>query len=268
MKIALIGCGNIGTIIAQAIKDNKLNVSFECVYDKIEDKAKDFAEKFQTKFKQFDDILKEDLDLVLEAASQEAVRTLVPRILKSKKNVMIMSTGALVDSQLFDEIKTLAMEKNLKVYLPSGAIVGLDGIKSANIIGIEKVTLKTRKPLKSLEGSPFFEKHKIDLKEIKRPTVIYEGLAKEAVKLFPKNVNVAASLSLAGIGPEKTTIQIIADPTINRNIHEIIAEGKFGTIHTKTDNVLSPDNPKTSYLAALSAIATLKKITEPIQIGT
>ena len=268
MRIALIGCGAIGTILAQAIKDKIVDVKLECVYDKIEDKGKKFAEKFQTEFKTFDEILNEDLDLIVEAASQEAVRTLVPKILKSKKSVMIMSTGALVDNKLLNEIKSLALKNNLKVYLPSGAIVGLDGIKSANVSDIEKVILKTRKPLKSLEDAPFFEKNKINLNDIKRPTIIYEGPAKEAVKLFPQNVNVAASLSLAGIGPEKTIIQIIADPTIDKNIHEIIVEGKFGMLHTKTENIPCPDNAKTSYLAALSAIATLKKITEPIQVGT
>jgi len=268
MKIALIGCGAIGTILAQAIKDKVVNVDLDCVYDKIEEKGKDFAKKFNTKFRTFDEILKENIDLIIEAASQEAVRTLVPSILKSKKNVMIMSTGALVDPQLLNEIKILANENGLKVYLPSGAIVGLDGIKSANILGIEKVTLKTRKPLKSLEDAPFFKKHSINLKEIKKPTIIYEGSAGEAVKMFPENVNVSATLSLAGIGANRTRVQIILDPTIDKNIHELVAEGKFGSIKTIAENIPSPHNPKTSYMAALSAIATLKKITESIQVGT
>lgn len=268
MKIALIGCGNIGTVIAQAIMDKKVNVELEYVYDIDDEKAKKFAERFQTKFKQFDEILREDLDLIIETASQEAVRTLIPKVLEAKKNVMIMSTGALVNESLLRKIKDLAKKNNLKVYLPSGAILGLDGIKSANIGKIESVTIKTRKPPKSLKGAPFFEKNPVDLDQIKNPTIVYEGPAKEAVKLFPVNVNVAASLSLAGIGPEKTKVQIIVDPNIKSNIHEIVAEGSFGTIKTRSENVPSPDNPKTSYLAALSAIATLKKITEPIQVGT
>jgi len=268
MKIAIIGCGVIGTIIAQAIKDRKVNVQLECVYDKIEKKGIDFAEKFQTEHKSFKEILKEDLDLIIEAASQEAVRTLIPKALEAKKNVMIMSTGALVNESLLQEIKDLANKNNLKVYLPSGAILGLDGIKSANIGKIESVTIKTRKPPKSLKDALFFEKNPVDLNQIKNPTIVYEGPAKEAVKLFPANVNVAASLSLAGIGPEKTKVQIIVDPNIKSNIHEIVAEGSFGTIKTRAENVPSPDNPRTSYLAALSAVATLKKITEPIKVGT
>lgn len=267
MKIALIGCGSIGTVIAQNIVEIKINAELKNVYDINVKKAVEFAKKFHTKYKKFDEILKEDLDLILEAASQDAVRTLIPKALRAKKNVMIMSTGALVDENLFQKIKELAEKNNLKVYLPSGAIVGLDGIKSASN-EIDTVMIKTIKNPKSLEGAPFFEKHHVNLNEIKKPTIIYEGPAEEAVKLFPSNVNVAATLSLAGIGPKRTKVQIIVDPNITSNMHEIIAEGKFGVLKTRAENVPSPDNPKTSYLAALSAIATLKKITEPIQVGT
>jgi len=267
MRIALIGCGSIGRVIARSITEKRINAELKCVYDIDVKKAVEFAKRFNTEYKEFDEILKDDLDLVLEAASQKAVSTLIPKALKAKKDVMIMSTGALADEHLLQEIKELAEKNNLKVYLPSGAIAGLDGIKSARD-EIERVTIKTTKPPASLEGAPFFEKHPMNLKEIKKPTVIYEGPAEEAVKLFPSNINVAASLSLAGIGPKRTKVQIIANPDIKSNIHEIIAEGRFGVLKTTTENVPSPDNPKTSYLAALSAVATLKKITESIQVGT
>jgi aspartate dehydrogenase len=267
MRIALIGCGSIGRVIARNIAERKVNTELMFVYDIDTKKALEFAEKFHSEYRDFDEILKQELDLVLEAASQQAVRTLIPKALKAKKNVMIMSTGALVDEHLLQEIGELAEKNNLKVYLPSGAIAGLDGIKAARD-EIERVVIKTTKPPESLEGAPFFEKHPMNLSEIKKPTLIYEGPAEEAVRLFPSNINVAASLSLAGIGPKKTRVQIIADPGIKSNIHEITAEGKFGVIKTMTENVPSPDNPKTSYLAALSAVATLKKIAEPIQVGT
>jgi aspartate dehydrogenase len=268
MKIALIGCGSISTVIARAIFENKIDIKLESVYDTDVKKATEFAKKFYTNYKTFDEILKEDLDLIIEAASQEAVKTLIPKALEAKKNVMIMSTGALTDDDLFQKIKMLAKKNELKVYLPSGAIAGLDGIKSANITDLKTVTLKTTKPLKSFANTPFFEKNKINLNDIRTKTIIYEGPAEEATKLFPSNVNVAASLSLAGIGSKKTRVQIIADPNIDKNIHEIIAEGSFGVLNIKVENVPSPDNPKTSYLAALSAIATLKNISEPIQVGT
>lgn len=267
MKIALIGCGAIGKVIAGSILEKRVDAQLSYVYDIDVEKARKFSERFKTEYMDFEKILKQDVDLVLEAASQEAVRTLVPKALEAGKNVMIMSTGALADEQLLKKIKELAEKRNLKVYLPSGAIAGLDAIKSARG-EIERVVIKTTKPPASLEGAPFFEKHPLKLKEIRKPTLIYEGPAEEAVKLFPSNINVAASLSLAGIGTKKTLVQIIADPNIKSNVHEITAEGRFGVVRTRTENVPSPDNPKTSYLAALSAVATLKKITEAIEVGT
>jgi aspartate dehydrogenase len=267
MRIALIGCGSIGKVIARSIAEKKVNVELKCVYDIDKERAEEFAGEFHTEYMEFEEMLKQELDLVLEAASQEAVRKLMPKALKAKKNVMIMSTGALADEKLLHEIAGLAEKNNLKVYLPSGAIAGLDGIKSARD-EIESVMIRTTKPPKSLEGAPFFEKHPMNLDEIKKPAVIYEGNAEEAVKLFPSNINVAASLSLAGIGPKKTRVQIVADPNIKSNIHEITAEGKFGVIRARVENVPSTENPKTSYLAALSAVATLKKIGEAIQVGT
>lgn len=267
MRIALIGCGFIGEAIAKGIAQKRLNAKISCVYDVDAEKAERFAAKYRTKSVGFDRLLKQESDLVVEAASQGAVRTLVPRALMAKKSVMLMSAGALVDGRLFSRIKRLAERNNLKVYIPSGAIVGLDGIKSAGS-ELQKVTIRTTKPPDSLKGAPFFEKSRVKLGRIQKPTVIYEGPAAEAVKLFPFNVNVAASLSLAGIGARKTGVQIVVDPNIKSNIHEIVAVGKFGVLKTRAENVPSRDNPKTSRLAALSAVATLKRITEPIQVGT
>jgi aspartate dehydrogenase len=204
----------------------------------------------------------------VEAASQEAVRDYAKAILNSGKDMLIMSVGALADHKFLDELIAIAQAKGAKIYLPSGAIAGLDGLKSAKEAGIEEVTLTTRKPPKSLVDAPYVKEKCIHLKNLKKEMLIYEGPAREAVKFFPANVNVAASLSLAGIGPEKTRVRIIADPKIDRNIHEIFVKGEFGELEVKTRNVPSPENPKTSYLAALSAIATLKKISNNIQVGT
>jgi aspartate dehydrogenase len=181
---------------------------------------------------------------------------------------MVMSTGALIDEELFKEITRIAKEKGRKVYVPSGAIVGLDNIKAAAVGPVEEVTLITRKPPKSFEGAPFLSMKRIDLSEIDEPLVLFEGSAREAVRLFPRNVNVSASLSLAGIGPDRTKVKIIADPKAKSIIHEIHVKGEFGEIMTRTINKPFPENPKTSYIAALSAIATLRKISGSIVVGT
>jgi len=130
------------------------------------------------------------------------------------------------------------------------------------------VVLTTSKPPAGLAGAPFVAENQIDLDEIKERTVLFEGTAQEAVKAFPANINVAASLSLAGIGPQRTQVRIIADPELSANVHQIEVIGKFGKLTTRTENLPSPSNPKTSYLAALSAVATLKSITEAAKIGT
>lgn len=257
MKIGIIGYGNIGKAIIKSIKEGKIKCEIGGVFDIRKDIEKeDF--KF---FSNFSEFLKQDFDIVVECASQDAVRDYALDVLKSNKNLVIMSVGALSDEELLEKLKQEAEKRNLKIYIPSGAIVGIDGIKAANLSEIEEVSLTTRKNPKSLPKE-FLDENLTNEK------IIYEGNAKEAVKKFPFNINVAATLSLIGIGFEKTKVKIIADPKVSENIHEIRIKGKFGEILTIARNVPSPENPKTSYLASLSAIALLKKHTENFEIGT
>ncbi|MCK5560547.1 MAG: DUF108 domain-containing protein, partial [Thermoplasmata archaeon] len=136
------------------------------------------------------------------------------------------------------------------------------------IAKVEEVTLITTKPPKGLKKVRYITKQGIDIESIKKPLTVFEGTAKDAVKYFPKNVNVAASVSLAGIGFKNTKVKIIADPAATRNMHKIIVKGRFGEFQCEINNIPSMTNPKTSYLAALSAIATLKKIVSGVWIGT
>jgi aspartate dehydrogenase len=271
LGVGLIGCGAIGTVLAEAI--NKGQAGDAClviVFDKNLEKALSLARRLKNKpkvAKSFEELLEcEDVELVVEAASQEAVRAYASETLKAGKDLMIMSAGALVDSKLVDEIRRAAKESGRKVYVPSGAIAGLDGVKASALSRIEEIILTTRKPLEALVDNPYF-KEKFGGR-VEKPTVIFEGDAAEACKLFPANVNVAATLSLAGVGAEKTVVMVVADPALRRNVHEIDVRGEFGLLKVYVENVPSAENPKTSYLAALSAIATLRKLTEPIVVGT
>jgi len=273
LGLGLVGCGAIGTVLAHAIDEGKAGESrLVYVYDLIVGKSEKLVSELSHKpkiAKDFQGLIEcEDIRLIIEAASQDAVRQYSLKALKAGKDLMIMSVGALVDSKLTKEIRSFIKGTERKVYIPSGAIAGLDGLKAAAINKIDEVLLKTRKPPNGLKGAPYIEEKRIDLSAIKEPTTIYEGNAKEACRLFPENVNVAAALSLAGIGPEKTKVQIMVDPTIQKNIHEIHAKGEFGKLTVYNENVVSSRNPKTSALAVLSAITTLKKITENLQIGT
>ncbi|MEM2250417.1 MAG: aspartate dehydrogenase, partial [Candidatus Bathyarchaeia archaeon] len=239
------------------------------VFDRNIERAENLVQRLKSKprvAKSFKELLEcDDVKLVVEAASQEAVKAFAVDVLKAGKDLMIMSVGALVDSGVLSEISRTARENGGKVYIPSGAVAGLDGLKASAIGKIESVTLTTRKPVEGLMDNPYFMEKTGG--KVEKPTLVYEGPAREACRLFPANVNVAATLSLAGIGAEKTVVRVVADPTISRNIHEIEVKGDFGELRVHVENVPSAENPKTSFLAALSAIATLKRLTEPIVVG-
>ncbi len=269
IRIGIVGCGAIGKELGRAVDQGIINAKLVAVADRKPEEACEFAASLRSPPKVMNALeLIDVVDLVVECASQKAVSEIIPHALKNGKDVMIMSVGALTNLEFLEEIKALAKKNDCKVYLPSGAIVGLDGLKSASVGKIYSVTLITRKPPRSLERAPYIEQHQVDLIKLKKSTIVFEGSAEDAVKGFPENVNVAATLSLAGIGTQNTKIRIIADPTLERNVHEICVEGNFGKFETRVENVPSPANARTSYLAALSAIATLRKMADTIQIGT
>jgi aspartate dehydrogenase len=268
IKIGLVGCGAIGAEIAKAVDSGALDAILVAVCDHNPETAVALINSLQRKPTR---VKLEELvslsDVVVEAASQKAVPAIARAALVAGKKLMIMSVGALADREFFAEVKALAKEHGSRVYLPSGAISGLDGIKSARIGAIRSVTLTTTKNPAGLAGAPYIRENKIDLTALAGPTQIFEGSALEAVKAFPANVNVAATLFLAS-GEGEVRVKVVADPNIHVNRHEIVVEGDFGRITTLVENVPSPRNPRTSYLAALSAIATLRAIVEPVKIGT
>ncbi len=268
LRIGIIGCGTIGTKLAKYIDGNLKNkAKLTAIYDIDEKRAGALvsALKSKPKIKSTDELI-DSVDLVIEAASAKISYEVAKQAINVGKDVMIMSTGGILKGvkSLFE----LAERKRCNLYLPSGAICGLDGLKGAKFSRIKKVTLTTKKPPLGFKGAPYIVKKKIDLNKIRSDRVLFEGDASRAIEGFPANINVAATLSLCGIGPKKTKVKIIASPKINKNIHEVEVEGAFGKLVSRTENVSSPDNPKTSYLAVLSAIATLNGILERVKIGT
>jgi len=271
MKFALLGAGSIGGILAAAFAKGEIPGTLEAVYDISYEKAESICKIVGGKTraaKTIEGLLSSDADLVIEAASQEAVRSHAEDILESGKHMMIMSTGALLDDGLRRTLQETAVKQGVELFLPSGAIGGLDALKSASAAKVGQVRLRTIKNPQSLKGIPYLLEKGIDVEDIEERTVLYEGPAEEAAALFPANVNVAATLSLAGVGKEATKVTIIADPEVDRNIHEVSVKGEFGEFEMRIENLPSPQNPKTSYLAALSAIATLKGISTSLKIGT
>ncbi|PWB55312.1 MAG: aspartate dehydrogenase [Candidatus Methanoperedenaceae archaeon] len=269
LKIGVIGCGAIGAQICKAIDTGSISAQLVAIYDRSGEHGESLLRSLKNKpIMSLPAELISKADIVVECASQAAVRELGLSVLEEGKDLMIMSAGALMDQELLGQFIQVARKNDCRMYIPSGAIAGIDGLKSASMARIDRVVLSTVKSPGGLSGAPFIIENNIDPGSFHEKTLIFEGNAREAVRAFPANVNVAASLSLAGIGAEKTHVKIFVDPGALRNIHEITVIGEFGTFTSRIENIPSPDNPRTSLLAALSAIATLKKITEPLQLGT
>lgn len=273
-NVGLVGCGTIGTHLAIAIESRTIvNASLTGVFDIIDNNAKILKSKLSSNpkvYSNFDSLVDSEADIIVEAASQEAVRKFGKQILEANKDLMIMSVGALANTIFLTELLDLAPVRKgrSKIYVPTGAIAGIDAIRSVRHL-LDSITLTTTKSPRALAGAPFFATGGVNLDMITKITEIYDGSASEAVKLFPANVNVAAVLSLAGLGADKTKVRVLVDPHATTNQHEIVATGRFGDIKITVNNVPAPGNPKTSFLAVLSAIECLRSICDDvIRIGS
>ncbi|MDD4136330.1 MAG: aspartate dehydrogenase [Methanoregula sp.] len=251
MRIGLLGCGNIGHIIARHTGSFRISAVFDQVYERAVEIA---SLSGATAYRDFDSFIGTDLDIVVEAASVSAVKRYAPEVLAHRKDMVIMSVGALTETGFLDMLRKTAKENGRKIYIPSGAIFGLDNLKIGRISTIKKLLLRTTKSPAALG---------IDTKERKK---IFSGKANECIKSYPKNVNVSVAMSLAA-GMD-SDVELFVDPSVNQNVHELFIEGDFGETYIRVTNMPSPDNPATSYLAALSVLSLLEKIEDPIIVGT
>ncbi len=266
LKIGLLGVGAIGRTIAMALDQKQMNAELVAVVD--QDRAR--AEALSAELSNHPAVVSIDemiarCELAVEAASQGALPGFVPKALAQKRDILVMSVGGLLGH---DEWFHAAEEKGSKIYVPSGAIAGLDGIKSASIGRVEFAQLTSRKPVKALAGSKYVVDRGIDLENMSEETVVFEGTAEEAARAFPATSNVAASLRLAVVRSAPVCVRVVAVPGGNQNVHEIQAQGEFGRLTMRVENVPAKTNPKTSQLAAFSAIATLKNLTQALRVGT
>lgn len=270
LNIGIVGCGAIGGSLARTIaKDFRAKAELVALFDAAPEKSHKLASLFSANKKlavrNIDELIQRS-SLVIESASAQASWQVAQKVLQKGRDIMVMSVGGLVGH--FSQLLRLAENNGCRVYIPSGAIAGVDALKAAQIGKIKKIALTTRKNPLSFEGVEYVSRKGIKLEAIRKDKILFCGPAKMAVKFFPQNINVAAVLSLAGIGSDKTQVKIIASPSTKNNVHEIEIESEAGKVFTRTQNILHPDNPKTSYLAVLSAIATLKQILSPVKIGT
>lgn len=274
-KVAVIGYGSIGKeIIASAKRQEIPNAKIVAVFDNRPEVVNSIDNQYPDVqlFSEFDKFYNSQiysaLDVIIECASKDAVREYGKKIIESKKDLIVLSVGAFSDKEYLSELQKLSNLNNTRILIPTGAIAGLDSIRSVKKY-LDSLSITTTKHPKSLAGAPFFKSSKVSLDDIKSETVLFEGKASTAIELFPANVNVAVATALAGVGIEKTRVKIVADPSISVNKHEIVAKGSFGEIHIVVQNIPSPTNPKTSYLASLSAIECLRSLcNENFRIGT
>ncbi len=268
LKIGIVGCGAIGSFLARSIQsDFKESAKITGLFDLNLEKAYQLSSLLGEKKIVAISLaaLIKRCNLVIEAASGTAAKEVAKNAILAQKDCLIMSTGGLIDA---GEIFKQAKEAGCRIYLPSGAICAIDAVKAAALSKIEKITLTTRKPPSAFIGAAYVLKRNINLEHLEGEISLFEGDVDTAVRLFPQNINVAATLSLASNCKEKIIVRIIVSPEYKNNVHEIEVVAESGRIFSRTENVALVDNPKTSQLAALSAVATLKNILEAVKIGT
>jgi aspartate dehydrogenase len=202
--------------------------------------------------------------LLVETAGGHVVPILAEAAFGAGKDLMVISIGALLEHP---EIIEQARRLRCRLYAPSGAIAGLDGIKSACQGRVDLVEMVSRKPIAALQGAPYLLENQIPISGLTEAQEVFYGTAREACRGFPSNLNVSAAVSLAGIGPDRTSVRIVADPSLERNCHDITVEGEFGLLRVHIENIPS-ENPKTGRLTALSIIRSVRDVVDPVQIGT
>jgi len=267
LKIGLIGCGAIGRAIAQFLTrefPHRVQIAYVCEHQpqKVLALCKELG--IQPRVESLRGLIQQS-DFVIEAAGTQAAGEAAALALRAHKQIMVMSAGGLIsDSRWLKEVKS----SRGNLWVPSGAVAGLDGLLAAREAGLKRVRLITRKPPAALQGADYFKKRPFPPLRGKKQVCIYRGTAKQAVVDFPQNVNVAAVLSLAGLGAAKTRVEIWTSRGYRGNCHEIQIESAAGEISVRLNNVPAAGNPKTSALAFYSAMALLRRIFSSVRVGT
>lgn len=271
MRVGIIGGGTIARLFVEHIGRGELGEArVVALAGRSESsRAKALAREFGVAFVTGPDgLLGTRPDVVVEAASHEAVRQYAEPLLSRGVGLIVLSGGALCDDALRARLEFAATRSGALLYVPSGGIGGLDALKAACIAGVDEVTITVTKPPAAWKGIFYVERLGVDLDALRAPCVLFEGPAREGVPHFPANVNIAAVLSLAGIGFDRTRLKVVADPALQRNTHFIRIRGKTGNMDIRLENVPAPDNPKTAWLACYSALAALKSVRSPVRYGT
>jgi aspartate dehydrogenase len=267
LRVGIAGFGMIGKVVAACIDRGIDGVMLAAVSAREIGRAERAMAGFARKVPivPLSGLARADLDIVVECAPAALLRDIAEPALSAGRTVITLSCGALLDN--FDLVD-LARRHGGRILVPTGALLGLDAVQAAAEGEIARVHMITTKPPPGLDGAPYLVERGMSLRGLDAPRCVFSGSAREAARGFPVNVNVAAALALAGIGPDRTTIEIWADPEVDRNIHRIEVEADTVRLKLEIENVPSIENPKTGRLTPLSVVALLRKLGSPLAIGT
>jgi aspartate dehydrogenase len=265
MRVAIAGLGAIGCEVAKALDRGIDGLELAAVSAANIDKHRAWIDKLSAKPATLPiEALADVADIVIECAPARLVRSIVAPVVSRGKTAIVLSVGALLGNE---DLVALAKEHGGQIVVPTGALIGLDAMTAAAVGTIHSVRMVTRKPVAGLLGAPHLVEHNIKIEGITEPLRIFEGTARDAAKGFPANLNVAVALSLAGIGADRTRVEIWADPTLTRNTHRIEVDSDSARFAMSIEGIPS-ENPKTGKITALSVIACLRKLRAPLRIGT
>jgi aspartate dehydrogenase len=265
LTVGVVGLGAIGRRVCEALDAGLPGLRLAGATSRTRERAEPVLKFLRTPvpWLSLDDLVAV-AEVVVEASTQAHLQEIAPKALGAGRDLVVLSCGALLGRT---DWVALAEQHGCRILVPSGAIGGLDAVKGGAVGPVTSVTMESRKAPAGWAGAPWIVQQKIDLDAIREETLIFEGPATAACPAFPANVNVLAALSLAGIGPERTTTRIYAVPGLTRNTHRISVEGEFGSFQLEVRNVPS-ENPRTGRLSYLSTIALLRDLGATLRVGT
>jgi aspartate dehydrogenase len=265
LRVAVAGLGAIGLKVAEALDRGIPGCVLAAVSANDRSKA---AERLSHLGRRVPVVALGELeslaDIVVECAPAKLLPDIAEPFLQAGKTVIVLSVGAILTN---DHLVGLARQTGGQIVVPTGALLGLDAVTAAAEGEIRAVRMITRKPVRGLAGAPYLAEHDIRIEEITQAVCVFKGTPREAAIGFPANLNVAVALSLAGIGADRTTLEIWADPALERNVHRIEVDSDSASFSMSIENIPT-DNPRTGRITALSVIAYLRKLNAPLRVGS
>jgi aspartate dehydrogenase len=255
VRVGLIGLGAIGSGLVRLVQ-GRASDEIELVGAVVRDPGRSRAPGLPPTFANAGQLLALRPDLVVEVGGHQALATHGPEVLRAGCDLLVVSAGAFADPATEQALLTAAAQGKAHLRIASGAIGALDAVAAAAVGGLDSVCHTTRKPASTLESNP-----EAGVREL------FSGSAREAALMFPESVNVAAAVSLAGLGLDRTRVRVIADPDIDRNHHEVVCEGRFGWLRFEIRNIPTEENPRTGRLVAMSLLHCLRQRGARLQIG-